>query len=83
MAKPLPTTKKSVDLARPAGAVSRIRRDPPPPVKPLSIHDRREQEKWAAVVGIIAFALALFAILWGLSSSGVLSLNRYTISIET
>jgi hypothetical protein len=82
MAKPLATSKKAVNLARTSGTVSRVRRDPPPPTKPLVIRHRREGDGRMVILGIIGFALALFLILFGLASSGILTLDRYTISFD-
>jgi hypothetical protein len=82
MAKPLATSKKAVDLVRTGATVSRIRRDPPPPAKPLVIRNRREGDGRMVVLGIVSFALALFLILFGLASSGILTLDRYTISFD-
>lgn len=69
MASPLPT-KRTVDLAAPPVRASRIRRDPPPqkPVKEVTLVDRDERNRRAAIIGIVAFALALTAIIVGVSS---------------
>lgn len=61
MAKPLKTGKKSVQLDKEV-RVSRIRRDPVPQDKPKAIatgwhSDGREI--WLAILGIVAFALAI------------------------
>jgi hypothetical protein len=62
MTRPLPSGKQSVKLARPPVRVSRIRRDPPPPVKEVVLRDPREVERRDAIVGVIAFALAIVVI---------------------
>ena len=82
MASPLPSSKQSVDLAAPAVRVSRIRRDPPPPVKEVSIVDIEEREGWTVVIGVATFALALFVILVAASNAVGWSPRQYTIRIE-
>jgi len=69
MASPLQTGKKSVNLAPPEVRVSRIRRDPPPPkLKQLSLEERNDRDQRMAILGITAFALALFVIAVGFMS---------------
>jgi hypothetical protein len=83
MASPLPTAKQTVDLTRGSIRVSRIRRDPPPkPVKKLSIRERNERDTRLAIIGIVVFALALFAVLVGFSSWDGWSPAQYTVDIE-
>ena len=82
MASPLPSSKQSVDLAAPVVRVSRIRRDPPPPVKEVSIVDVQEREAWTVVIGVATFALALFVILVAASNAVGWSPRQYTIRIE-
>ena len=82
MASPLPSSKQSVDLAAPAVRVSRIRRDPPPPVKEVTIVDIEEREGWAVVIGVATFALALFVIVVGVSNAVGWSPRDYTVRIE-
>jgi hypothetical protein len=60
MAAPLPTAKQSVSLSAPGIRVSRIRRDPPPKVKEITLEEQRDRDRRAAFVGIIVFALAIF-----------------------
>ena len=62
MASPLQTGKKTVDLGSPGPRVSRIRRDPPPKVKVKEV-DLDEVDRQDAIVGVIAFALAIFVII--------------------
>ena len=69
MASPLPTRKKSVDLAAPVPRVSRIRRDPPPPVKTVTAAEVKEREARAIVVGIVTLAVALLVLLVSVSNS--------------
>ena len=82
MASPLQTAKPSVDLAQSGVRVSRIRRDPPPPVKEVSIVDIQEREGWAVVIGVATFALALFVIVVAASNAVGWSPRQYTIRIE-
>jgi len=81
MARPLPTGKQSVNLAPPAVRVSRIRRDPPPIVKEKIVHpdvvDRRD-----VVIGVVAFALAIFVILLAFSKYSGWSPREYTIELN-
>ena len=78
MASPLRTGKQSVNLTAPV-RVSRIRRDPPPPVKAISDHDRRERDKRIAIIGIVAIAVALFIILLAVGSVIGWSPRQYTL----
>ncbi|MFC7535938.1 hypothetical protein ACFQPG_00990 [Sphingomonas sp. GCM10030256] len=82
MARPLPTAKQTVDLAAPV-RVSRIRRDPPPPAKTLSLHDRNERDKRNAVIGVVAFALALAIIALASASAAGWSPSQHSIVIQT
>jgi len=64
MASPLPTRKQSVDLgSSPAPRVSRIRRDPPPPVKPKELRHPDQVSRSAVVTGVVIFAIAIVVIL--------------------
>ena len=67
MASPSKPGKQSVNLASSGPRVSRIRRDPPPKVKEkevdLDVVDRRD-----VVIGVLAFALAIFVIILALGS---------------
>ena len=65
MARLLQNGKTRVDLAAPAVRVSRIRRDPVSSAKEPSAADIREQDARGAIIGMIAFALAMFVILVG------------------
>lgn len=82
MASPLPTTKQSVDLAA-TGSVagSRIRRDPPGKVQEIRIPDPEERDTRMVVLGIVLFALAIFAIVIGLSSYGGWTPQDVTVRI--
>ena len=88
MAVPQPTTKKSVDLASSPSATpavpraSRIRRDPPPAVKAEVMVDAEEREQWDVVVGILAFALAIFVIVIAFASYAGWSPSQYTVQMR-
>jgi hypothetical protein len=64
MAAPLKTSKKTVELNQPE-RVSRIRRDPVPVQQVAAEAERKlhwrssEREIWIALIGIVAFALAI------------------------
>ncbi|MEO6579995.1 MAG: hypothetical protein ABIN83_02440 [Sphingomicrobium sp.] len=58
MAAPLNTGKQSVRLGAPGVPGSRIRRDPPAPVKELVVRERDERDTRTVVIGIITFAIA-------------------------
>jgi hypothetical protein len=78
MASPLHTPKQAVDLATTPKRVSRIRRDPPPKVKEVTIADRDERDARIVVIGVIAFALAVVIVIVGLSSAFGWSPRQYT-----
>jgi hypothetical protein len=69
MASPLATSKPTVDLAAPAVRVSRIRRDPPPKVKEITVAEVAERDTRTVVIGILVFGLAIAIILIGLGSA--------------
>ena len=84
MASPLPTKKQSVDLgSSPGPRVSRIRRDPPPAVKPKELRHPDEVNRTAVVVGVVVFAIAIVVILIAFSnfSGASWSLKNYTIRL--
>jgi hypothetical protein len=81
MAAPLKSGKQSVDLAAPV-RVSRIRRDPPPVVKKAIVRDPDERDIRAGVIGVVAFALAIFVIIIGFSSYYGASPSDYTVEIN-
>jgi len=69
MASPIKTGKQTVALARGEVRVSKIRRDPPPvAAKTTVVPDREYVDRRAVAVGIIAFAVAILAIIAGISS---------------
>ena len=81
MAAPLPTGKKSVNLAVPVRG-SRIRRDPPPVVKKTIERDPDERDIRAGVIGVIAFALAIAVITIAFSSGIGWSPSQYTVHLK-
>ena len=81
MASPLQTGKKSVNLRAPVRG-SRIRRDPPPIVKKVEVKDPEERDTQTVVIGVIGFALAIFLIAIGFSSSNGLSMGDKTIHLN-
>ena len=82
MASPLPTGKQSVDLASPSPRVSRIRRDPPPVVKELVVRDPGEREQWDVIVGVLAFALAFFVIIFAFGSYSDWSPSEHKVELR-
>ena len=82
MARPLKSGKQSVNLASSGVRVSRIRRDPPPVAKKGIERDPDERDMRVAVIGIIAFALAIAIITVAFSSGLGWSPSQYTIEIN-
>jgi hypothetical protein len=82
MASPLHSRKSTVDLAAPVVKVSRIRRDPPPPVKEITAADIREADGRSVAIGVTTIALAIFVILIAVSNAAGWSPSQYTIRIE-
>jgi hypothetical protein len=82
MASPLKTGKQSVNLASSGVKVSRLRRDPPPKVMEKEVDpdtiDRRD-----VIIGVLAFALAIFVIVIAIGNNPRWSPNNYRIDIET
>ena len=85
MARPQPTGKQSVNLASKLASagprVSRIRRDPPPAKIEKIVLDPDERDQWAVVVGILTFALAIFAITLAFGIYSGWSPSEYTVKI--
>ena len=79
MARPLRTSKQTVDLAAPGVRVSRIRREPAPRVKEVPIRDREERERLVVIVGVVAFACAIVAVLVGVATTAGWSPAQYTM----
>ena len=86
MAQPLKTAKPSVDLASdlaPAGPrVSRIRRDPlPAAVKEIEVRDREESDRSDVLVGVLVFALAIFAVIVAFGVYSGWSPREYAVEV--
>ena len=79
MAAPLQTAKSAVDLASTAVRGSRIRRDPVPEVKELEVRDQNERDAWTVAIGVVAFALAIVIITFGVASAAGWSPAHYVI----
>ena len=92
MTRPSPSGKKAVNLASsaaskpaPAGPrVSRIRRDPPPRVREtVVVVDTEEREQWAVIVGILAFALAIFVLVLAFGIYSAWSPREYAVEVRS
>ena len=85
MARPHPTAKQSVNLASNLASSgprpSRIRRDPPPAVDKQAVLDPDERDQWAVIVGVLAFALAIFVITIAFASYAGWSPSQYTVEM--
>jgi len=81
MAAPLRTAKQSVNLTAPV-RVSRIRRDPPPPVKKVDIRTRNERDTRNGIIGVVAFAVAIAIILVAVGSYAGWSPSQYTVRLD-
>jgi hypothetical protein len=81
MAQPLHTAKQTVDLASAGPRVSRIRRDPPPPVKE-TIVDIEESDETIVFVGVLAFALAIFFLVLAFGVYSAWTPSEYTIEMN-
>jgi hypothetical protein len=81
MASPLQTGKQSVKLGAPVRG-SRIRRDPPPIAKKIAERDPEERDQTVVVVGVIAFALAIFVIVLAAGSYYGSSAREYTLNMD-
>ena len=62
--------------------MSRIRRDPPPIAKKTIEQNPDERDMRAAVIGVIAFALAIAVITMAFSSGIGWSPSQYTIEVN-
>lgn len=82
MARSLATSKKSVDLAKSGPRVLKIRRDPPPTVKPKEIRHPDEVDRTAVVVGILTFALAIFVIVLAFGGWSGWTPAEYTVHVR-
>jgi hypothetical protein len=82
MASPLPTRKQSVDLSTsPGPRVSKIRRDPPPKIKEVTVEELRGSETRNAVIGVVLIALALVVILAAFSNYSGWTPRDYTAQV--
>ena len=81
MASPLPTGKQPVKLSSSAHAGSRIRRDPPPAVKAIVVHDPEERDQRAVIIGILTFTLALIVILVAVTNYSGWTPRDYTVEV--
>jgi hypothetical protein len=82
MASPIKTAKQAVDLAAPVVRVSRIRRDPPPPVKTVTAAEIRERDARGMAIGISALTLAALVLLLAATNAAGWSPSQYTITIR-
>ena len=85
MAHPLQTAKPTVNLASNMASggprVSRIRRDPPPPVKETAVVDLEERDQWVVIVGVLVFALAIFVVTLAFGSYSSWSPREYKVEM--
>jgi len=81
MATPLKSGKQSVNLASPP-RVSKIRRDPPPMVKKVEVKDPEDRDTQTVVIGVIAFAVALFIVMLGISTYSGWSPGDYNVEVN-
>ena len=82
MASPLKTGKQAVDLAASSVRVSKIRRDPPPVKNEVSIADRDDRDRRLAFIGVVAFAIAIVALIIALGNWAGWSPSQYTVRVE-
>ena len=83
MAAPLQTSKSSVDLAATRVPGSRIRRDPAPTMKEITIPDRDQRDARMVVFGVILFALAIVVASLGLMAAGGWTAKDYVVNVAT
>ncbi len=81
MSKQWKPGKTSVDLAAKDARVSRIRRDPPPKVKEITVADVEERDARVVVIGVIAFTLAIVAVILGFASWTGWSPSEHPINV--
>jgi hypothetical protein len=81
MAQPLHSAKQSVNLASAGPRVSRIRRDPPPPVKETTV-DIEESDETIVFVGVFVFALAIFFLVVAFGAYSAWAPSEYTIEMK-
>jgi hypothetical protein len=81
MTRPLSTGKQSVNLASGEVRVSKIRRDPPPVVKEKLVVIPDERDRQDVIIGVIAFALAIFVIILAFSSYSGFSPREHIVQM--
>jgi hypothetical protein len=81
MASPLKPGKQPVKLASGGVRVSRIRRDPPAPVKEVSIRERDERDTRTVVIGILGVTLILMLIAAGIGNAVGWTPRQYTAHV--
>lgn len=81
MTRPLPSGKKSVNLASSGVRVSRIRRDPPPKVKEKEV-DPDEINRRDTMIGVLAFTFAFLVIILAVASYNGWSPRQYTLEFR-
>jgi hypothetical protein len=81
MAAPLKSGKQSVNLASTA-RVSKIRRDPPPVAKKVEVSDPEDRDTQTVVIGVIAFAVAFFIVMLGVSTYAGWSPSDYNVELN-
>ncbi|MDL2340946.1 MAG: hypothetical protein QFB89_06400 [Pseudomonadota bacterium] len=79
MASPLHSAKPIVNLAPRGVGQSRIRRDPPPPVKKTAARSRGRNDSWTVIAGILLFELAFLILFIALTSYDGWSPSQYVI----
>jgi len=79
MASPL--KKQSVNLGSGEVRVSKIRRDPPPKVKEVPVRDPDEVDRRDVIIGVVAFALAVFVIILAVSAYTGHSPRQYIVQV--
>jgi hypothetical protein len=82
MASPLPSAKKSVNMASPPVRVSRIRRDPPPIAQKIIVRDPDERDQRTVLFGIASFAAAIVIITIAFAGAYGWSPSQYNIEIN-
>ena len=81
MARPIDTSKPSVNLAAAGSRGSRIRRDPPPVVK-QKIVDPADSDQWTVLVGVVAFAVAFVIIIFAFGNMSGRSSEERTVELR-
>ena len=82
MASPLPSGKKSVNMASSPVRVSRIRRDPPPIAQKIIVRDPDERDQRTVLFGVASFAAAIVIITIAFAGAYGWSPSQYNIEIN-